>query len=86
MRGSNELITFTISGTEYQAEEGMTWEGWVNSSYNPGDYTIENNQVEHSESGHIVCRTSEAVDSTEVIVKDEAYVHKSTLDTEPANM
>jgi hypothetical protein len=28
------LITFTIDGTEYQAEEGMTWEEWVNSEYN----------------------------------------------------
>jgi hypothetical protein len=28
------LITFTIDGTKYQAEEGMTWEQWVNSEYN----------------------------------------------------
>ena len=28
------LITFTIDGTEYQAEEGMTWSEWVNSEYN----------------------------------------------------
>ena len=28
------LITFTIDGVEYQAEEGMTWEEWVNSEYN----------------------------------------------------
>lgn len=27
-------ISFTIGGTSYQAEEGMTWEDWVNSSYN----------------------------------------------------
>jgi len=29
-----QLITFTIDGAEYQAEEGMTWEEWCNSSYN----------------------------------------------------
>ena len=29
-----ELITFTIDGTEYQAEYGMTWEDYVNSEYN----------------------------------------------------
>jgi hypothetical protein len=28
------LITFKIDGSEYQAEEGMTWEEWVNSEYN----------------------------------------------------
>ena len=27
------LITFTVNSTEYQAEEGMTWEEWINSSY-----------------------------------------------------
>lgn len=28
------LISFTISGTSYQAEDGMTWEQWANSDYN----------------------------------------------------
>ena len=32
--GSVTLITFTINGTSYQAEEGMTWGDWVNSIYN----------------------------------------------------
>lgn len=32
--GQAELISFTISGTSYQAEEGMTWEQWVNTDYN----------------------------------------------------
>lgn len=31
---SVNLITFTIDGTEYQAEEGMTWGEWVDSEYN----------------------------------------------------
>ena len=30
----SNLITFTITGVEYQAEEGMTWEEWVESEYN----------------------------------------------------
>jgi len=30
------LITFTIDDVTYQAEEGMTWEQWNNSKYNPG--------------------------------------------------
>ena len=31
---SVNLITFTVNGTEYQAEEGMTWGEWVDSEYN----------------------------------------------------
>lgn len=38
------LISFTIDGTSYQAEEGMTWGEWVNSSYDTGNfYTIGTN-------------------------------------------
>jgi hypothetical protein len=36
-----QLITFTIDGTEYQAEEGMTWYEWVNSKYNNAGWFIE---------------------------------------------
>lgn len=35
---SGNLITFTVSDTEYQAEEGMTWEEFVNSEYNTSGY------------------------------------------------
>jgi len=37
---SSTLITFTIAGTTYQAEEGMTWGEWVESEYNTGGYYI----------------------------------------------
>ena len=33
-----QLITFTIDGTEYKAEPNMTFEQWINSDYNTGDY------------------------------------------------
>ena len=32
------LISFTIDGTEYQAEEGMTWQDWIDSEYNVDGY------------------------------------------------
>lgn len=36
------LITFTIDGTEYQAEEGMTWGEWANSEYDVnGKFSID---------------------------------------------
>ena len=31
-------ICFTIGGTTYYADPDMTWEEWVNSSYNTGNY------------------------------------------------
>ena len=31
-------INFTIDGESYQAEEGMTWEQWVVSDYNTGNF------------------------------------------------
>lgn len=39
------LISFTIAGTSYQAEEGMTWEQWVNSSYNTGNFALNGSYV-----------------------------------------
>lgn len=34
------LISFYIDGTPFQCEEGMTWQDWVNSDYNTGEYKI----------------------------------------------
>ena len=38
-QGSGE-IGFTIDGTSYQAEEGMTWGDWVESDYNTDNYGV----------------------------------------------
>ena len=35
-----QKISFTIAGTSYQAEQGMTWGEWVASSYNTAGYQI----------------------------------------------
>ena len=34
----SKIFNFTIVGTTYQAENGMTWEQWVESSYNTAGY------------------------------------------------
>ena len=39
------LISFTIAGTSYQAEEGMTWTEWCASSYNTDGYFITSNYI-----------------------------------------
>lgn len=35
------VITFTIEGTTYYAEDGMTWGEWVESEYNTGGFYID---------------------------------------------
>lgn len=47
------LINFTIAGTSYQAEEGMTWEEWVNSSYNTDGYYISDIYVLKGANQHV---------------------------------
>lgn len=39
-------ITFTIGGTTYTAEEGMTWAEWCSSSYNTGGFAVVGNYIE----------------------------------------
>ena len=34
------MISFNIAGTSYQAEEGMTWSEWTESSYNTDGYVV----------------------------------------------
>ena len=44
VQAAANLISFTIDGISYRAEEGMTWVDWVASSYNTGGfYIIEGN-------------------------------------------
>jgi hypothetical protein len=67
------LITFyigrtTSSQTSYQAEEGMTWEEWINSDYNTDGYYISNNTV--SSSAGVI----ESISITDEIVNNQSYV------------
>ena len=40
-----KIISFTIEGTTYYAEEGMYWTDWVNSSYNTDGFTISQDEL-----------------------------------------
>lgn len=53
---SVSLIEFTICGTPYQAEEGMTWQEFVESSYNDGNVVINNKYVNYN--GHSLANPS----------------------------
>ena len=62
-----KLITFTVDGASYQAEEGMTWEEWVNSSYNTVNALIIYNKV------IIFTRSVENVNTSDLIVDGGNY-------------
>ena len=47
IEGGVELISFTINGTAYQAESGMTWYEWCNSNYNTYGYSTSNASYVH---------------------------------------
>jgi hypothetical protein len=78
------LISFTIEGTTYQAEDGMTWEEWVESEYNTGEYTTKYNKVYTNNNSYrvVALRKPESsggytdwqCSTTEVIVNDGYYV------------
>lgn len=53
---TKKKINFTIDGTSYEADEGMTWEQWVNSTYNTGGFVIRQPLV--TINGRIVCTNS----------------------------
>ena len=64
------LITFTIGGVQYQAEEGMTWGEWVDSPFNTDGYTIFYNNITTIDLIYIVAD----VLASDIIVEGETYV------------
>lgn len=61
-QGGATLINFTINGTSYQAEQGMTWQQWVNSSYNTGGYIVYGGEITNSPPGGSRVTTDSAHD------------------------
>mgnify|MGYP004547271245 CR=1 FL=1 len=73
------LINFTIAGTSYQAEEGMTWEQWCNSSYNAGGFICSgaNQTVNFPNLEGNVWINSTNVIGADMIVANGAYYEQS---------
>ena len=69
------MISFSIAGTSYQAEEGMTWAEWVASSYNTGGYYLSGTNIKNKSSGLFVCSTDESIFITaqEMILEETTY-------------
>lgn len=43
------LINFTIGGTEFQAEDGMTWGEWIESEYNTDGWTVYSDEGQYTD-------------------------------------
>ena len=75
-----QLITFTIDGTSYQAEEGMTWGEWVDSKYNTDEHIVdyEYDVVCSADCYYVGTMTADiftTVEIGDIIVADTAYIH-----------
>ena len=70
--GGAKAICFSIAGTYYPAEEGMTWEEWVNSDYNTGGYFLENGCVA-DETLMFICKTTFPESATSEIASNYNY-------------
>lgn len=72
-------ITFTITGTTYQADSGMTWGQWVPSAYNTGGYYVLNNYVYYSTAKatyQVSYSNNTSVQASETIQSGTSYIHK----------
>lgn len=78
------LISFTIDGTSYQAEEGMTQEEWVASDYNTAGYLYMTNHMDalrtvctpgstYADGRHISITYERSDTGAPVIISDYAY-------------
>lgn len=74
------LIYFTISGASYEAEEGMTWEQWLDTPYNTQGFTrnllggVDTVQISgNSVGGYALSYYSDVVPVTDVIVPNREY-------------
>lgn len=67
------LISFTVDSKSYSAEEGMTWNEWVNSEYNTGGYKVSTNTIVNSSGSSVVNSSNIAVYYTDKIVANATY-------------
>lgn len=72
----SSFINFTIVGTNYRAEKGMTWGEWCDSDYNTGMYSVVASDYIMNPSLKAVCTSAgDKVVSTTVIVSGHAYIY-----------
>lgn len=67
------LISFTIQGTSYQAESGMTWGEWVNSSYNTAGFRVLYDCIYTQIAPYKVTYGSQRAHPSDAIIANTAY-------------
>jgi hypothetical protein len=72
-QSSKPLITFTINGTSYQAEDGMTWAEWCESEYNTDGYKIADDGNVDPPAASWVSYEGTTVAGTDVIIANAIY-------------
>lgn len=75
-KGTAAPITFTVEGTSYSADSGMTWAQFVASAYNTNNtFFIVQNQVAFGSRPNFVTDASEShwINTTELIIANYAY-------------
>lgn len=70
---SASLITFTIAGTSYQAEEGMTWAEWCESDYNTANASVSGSLIKIGGKYISESNGAQAVYTTTTIINGYAY-------------
>lgn len=68
------LISFSINGVAYQAEEGMTWVEWCDSEYNPGIWSVSQGYVKDAYANVVsLVGGGDYLPATETIIAGYAY-------------
>jgi hypothetical protein len=69
------LIEFYIDNITYYAEEGMTWEQWVDSKYNDGTYCVARNEIRNESDNPVLYEGSyDLVHRTDEIESNGTYI------------
>lgn len=67
-----QLISFSCLIDSLQAEVGMTWTEWVNSSYNNGKYAPEGDNIVRNGNSYVAYQDA-PINGTDTIIKDAFY-------------
>lgn len=70
---SPTLISFTICGTIYQAEEGMTWEEWIGSDYDGTTAIFIKNGIVVADFMNLCTIHNSEINATDTIIPNEIY-------------
>ncbi len=71
-----DIISFTIDGETFYAEEGMYWGDWVNSQYSQGMFYVTNYLIK-SNSGYYVGYSNGRVTESQLIEESGVYSYTS---------